>query len=132
MLFEDALDVQMDFDSPPQFGSYLGSKAIQVMDHTVCPVWASFNCMHFYRHESCGQCTPCREGSSWMYKILERLENGLGTMEDIDLLTDILQQDFGSLNLCAGGFLNGVGGQFDQAFSRRICETYRAGLLPVR
>ncbi|MBN1516819.1 NADH-quinone oxidoreductase subunit NuoF [Candidatus Sumerlaeota bacterium] len=102
LFFEDALDVMMDFDSPPSKGSFLGSKAIQVMDETVCPVWVCLNTMHFYRHESCGQCTPCREGSSWMYKILTRLERGTGTMEDIDMLEEICDKISGR-SICALG-----------------------------
>jgi NADH-quinone oxidoreductase subunit F len=102
MFFEDALDVTMDFDDPPNYGSYLGSKATIVMDHTVCMVWASLNTAHFYRHESCGQCTPCREGSTWMYKILDRIEHGQGLPEDINLLLDICDKIFGR-SICALG-----------------------------
>jgi NADH-quinone oxidoreductase subunit F len=85
----DQIDVPMSHEGVAAAGSMLGSSAVMVMDHTVCPVWAVANLSHFYHHESCGQCTPCREGSSWMHKILRRLEKGGGTMEDLQTLRDI-------------------------------------------
>ncbi|MDK2970399.1 MAG: NADH-quinone oxidoreductase subunit [Candidatus Sumerlaeota bacterium] len=85
----DQIDVPMSHEGVAAAGSMLGSSAVMVMDHTVCPVWAVANLSHFYHHESCGQCTPCREGSAWMHKILRRLEKGGGTMEDLQTLRDI-------------------------------------------
>jgi len=107
MLFEDALDVPMDYEGPPKYGSVLGSTAIIVMDETVCLVWATLNLMHFYNHESCGQCTPCREGTGWMYKILKRLEAGEGREEDIDLLTSICDNISGRSICALGDFATG-------------------------
>jgi len=72
-----------------QTGTMLGSGGFIVMDHTTCIVKNLLTFARFYRHESCGQCSPCREGTSWMEKILTRIENGQGTMKDIDLLVDI-------------------------------------------
>ncbi len=72
-----------------QTGTMLGSGGFIVMDHTTCIVKNLLTFTRFYRHESCGQCSPCREGTSWMEKILIRIENGQGTMKDIDLLIDI-------------------------------------------
>ena len=72
-----------------QTGTMLGSGGFIVMDHTTCIVKNLLTFARFYRHESCGQCSPCREGTSWMEKILMRIENGQGTMKDIDLLVDI-------------------------------------------
>jgi len=72
-----------------QTGTMLGSGGFMVMDHTTCIVKNLLTFARFYRHESCGQCSPCREGTSWMEKILIRIENGQGTMKDIDLLVDI-------------------------------------------
>ena len=72
-----------------QTGTMLGSGGFIVMDHTTCIVKNLLTFARFYRHESCGQCSPCREGPSWMEKILTRIENGQGTMKDIDLLVDI-------------------------------------------
>ena len=72
-----------------QTGTMLGSGGFIVMDHTTCIVKNLLTFSRFYRHESCGQCSPCREGTSWMEKILTRIENGQGTIKDIDLLVDI-------------------------------------------
>ena len=72
-----------------QTGTMLGSGGFIVMDHTACIVKNLLTFARFYRHESCGQCSPCREGPSWMEKILMRIEGGQGTMKDIDLLVDI-------------------------------------------
>lgn len=72
-----------------QTGTMLGSGGFIVMDHTTCIVKNLLTFTRFYHHESCGQCSPCREGTGWMKKILERIENGQGTMADIDLLGDI-------------------------------------------
>ncbi|MBX3730869.1 MAG: NADH-quinone oxidoreductase subunit NuoF [Candidatus Sumerlaeia bacterium] len=83
------IDIPMSHEGVAAAGSMLGSSAVMVMDHTVCPVWAVANLSHFYHHESCGQCTPCREGSAWMHKILRRIEQGGGRMEDLDTLRDI-------------------------------------------
>ena len=102
MIFEDELDMIMDFDTPKTYGTYLGSTGIIVMDETVCMVWAALNLMHFYWDESCGQCTPCREGTGWMHKILHRLEDGHGLPGDVDLLFDITQNITGR-SICALG-----------------------------
>jgi NADH-quinone oxidoreductase subunit F len=88
-LLPHQIDVEMSHEGVAKGGSMLGSSAVMVMDHTVCPVWAVTNLSHFYRHESCGQCTPCREGSAWMHKILQRIEAGGGTMKDLETLRSI-------------------------------------------
>lgn len=72
-----------------QTGTMLGSGGFIVMDHTACIVRHTWTLARFYHHESCGQCSPCREGTGWMEKVLYRLEHGLGTSKDIDLLVDI-------------------------------------------
>ena len=77
------LDVKLDFESVAQAGSMLGSGGVTVMDETVCMVWAAYNLMGFFHHESCGKCTPCREGSSWLHHILHRIEHGEGRDEDL-------------------------------------------------
>jgi NADH-quinone oxidoreductase subunit F len=82
-------DVRMDFDSLMEAGSMLGSAGVMVMDSGTCMVQVLLNLARFYAHESCGQCTPCREGTGWFVKILERLERGEGTEADVDLLSDI-------------------------------------------
>ena len=70
ILLPDQLDIPASFDGVVKAGSMLGSAGIIVMDETTCMVWAAMNLMHFYKHESCGKCTPCREGGDWLYKIL--------------------------------------------------------------
>jgi len=65
----DQLDTQASFDAIQKAGSLLGSAAIVVLDDTTCMVWLAENLLHFYRHESCGKCTPCREGTDWLHKI---------------------------------------------------------------
>jgi NADH-quinone oxidoreductase subunit F len=102
MLFEDELDVVMDYEGPRQYGTFLGSTAIIVMDETVCMVWAALNLMHFYWDESCGQCTPCREGTNWMHKILKRMEAGQGRQGEVELLEDICRKIAGR-SICALG-----------------------------
>src|SRR5262245_42177001 len=82
-------DVLMDFDSLAAAGTMLGSAGGFVMDSSTCIVWALHNVARFYAHESCGQCTPCREGTGWLVKILERLERGDGRPEDVDRLAGI-------------------------------------------
>jgi NADH-quinone oxidoreductase subunit F len=83
------LDVGMDFESLQKAGSLLGSAGVIVMDDTTCMVAAALNLLHFYWHESCGKCTPCREGTGWFVKALHRIEAGHGRPEDIDLLLDV-------------------------------------------
>ena len=90
VLRADEIDsVNLDFESCAAAGTMLGSAGVIVMDDSVCMVDAGLNLAKFYAHESCGQCTPCREGCWWMAGILKRLEEGNGRVEDCDLLLDI-------------------------------------------
>jgi NADH-quinone oxidoreductase subunit F len=102
ILLDHQLDVPASFDDVQKAGSMLGSAGIIVMDDTTCMVWAAKNLLHFYKHESCGKCTPCREGGDWLFKILTRIENGEGEMRDIDLLTSVGNNIVGK-TLCAFG-----------------------------
>jgi NADH-quinone oxidoreductase subunit F len=102
ILLPDQLDIPASFDDVAKAGSMLGSAGIIVMDETTCMVWAAKNLLHFYKHESCGKCTPCREGGDWLLKILTRLENGEGEMRDIDLLVSVGNNIAGK-TLCAFG-----------------------------
>ena len=102
LLMPDQLDTQASFDGIQQAGSLLGSAAIVVLDDTTCMVWLAENLLHFYRHESCGKCTPCREGTDWLYNILRRIERGEGQMRDLDLLSSISGNVAGK-TLCAFG-----------------------------
>jgi NADH-quinone oxidoreductase subunit F len=86
---EEAMSVNMDFDSLAAAGSMFGSAAVIVMDETVDMVRVAYNLIRFYHHESCGQCTPCREGCGWLEKILERFDQGRGREGDLELILDI-------------------------------------------
>ncbi len=81
--------VRMDYESMQAAGSMLGSGGVIVMDDSTCMVKAAWNVARFYAHESCGQCTPCREGCHWMEKIFERIESGEGEKGDLDLVLNI-------------------------------------------
>ena len=100
----------MDYDSIAKAGSMLGSGAVIVMDEDVCMVKALERLAYFYFEESCGQCTPCREGTGWLYRIIHRIANGKGRMEDLALLDSI------------GGNMMG----------RTICALADAAVLPVK
>jgi NADH-quinone oxidoreductase subunit F len=97
-----SLDVQASFDGLVKAGSMLGSAAIIVMDETTDMVWVAENLIHFYRHESCGKCTPCREGADWMHKILVKILRGEGAPKDIDLLLSVAS-NIGGKTLCPFG-----------------------------
>ncbi|MCJ7507366.1 MAG: SLBB domain-containing protein, partial [candidate division Zixibacteria bacterium] len=83
------VDVKLDYESLCERGSQLGSGAVIVMDETACIVKAAHCASKFFKHESCGKCSPCREGTYWIEAIMNRIENGQGRDEDIDLLLDI-------------------------------------------
>jgi NADH-quinone oxidoreductase subunit F len=102
MLTGEHLDTPMDFEGITAAGSLLGTAAVIVMSEDVCIVNACLNFTEFYAHESCGKCTPCREGTDWMRKILLRLETGQGREEDMDTLKDICDSIFGR-SFCALG-----------------------------
>ena len=86
---EEAMKVNLDYESLMEAGTMLGSGGMIVMDDSVDMVWALKNLAHFYAHESCGQCTPCREGTGWISKILDRVYREGGKQEDLDLLNEI-------------------------------------------
>jgi NADH-quinone oxidoreductase subunit F len=102
ILLDQHLDTPASFDHIQKAGSLLGSAGLIVMDDTVCMVWLAMNLLHFYRHESCGKCTPCREGGDWLYKLLQRVEQGEGQTKDIDLLFGVASNIVGK-TLCAFG-----------------------------
>ncbi|SFN18132.1 NADH-quinone oxidoreductase subunit F [Formivibrio citricus] len=105
-----AMNLTMDFDAIAKAGSMLGSGAVIVMDETVCMVKALERLSYFYFEESCGQCTPCREGTGWLYRIVHRIEHGEGRPEDLELLASI----------------------GDNIAGRTICALGDAAVLPVR
>ncbi len=102
MLTDQHLDVKLDFESVQAAGSMLGSASVIVLDEDTCIVAATQKMTHFFRHESCGKCTPCREGTYWLDKVLERLDAGEGSTTDIDLLTNVANQMVGR-TLCPLG-----------------------------
>ena len=83
---EEVMEVNMDYDSLSKAGSALGSGGVMVMDDTTCMVKVLLRISRFYYAESCGQCTPCREGTGWMWRVIDRIEHGKGRPEDLDLL----------------------------------------------
>ena len=96
------MDCTMDYDSISKAGSMLGSGAVIVMDETRCMVKSLLRLSYFYFEESCGQCTPCREGTGWLYRMVHRIEHGKGRPEDLDLLDDVAGSIMGR-TICALG-----------------------------
>jgi NADH-quinone oxidoreductase subunit F len=97
---EEIEDCPLDFDGLIAKKSMLGSAAIIVMNEDTCIVDAARNLAKFFAHESCGQCTPCREGTPWLHRILTRIESGEGRLEDIDLLERVANQMANGITLC--------------------------------
>jgi len=89
ILLPDKLDTPLDFESVAEAGSMLGSGGVIVMHQDTDMVWVARILAHFYMHESCGECTPCRQGTKWIYDMLTRITSGEGKMDDIDILLDI-------------------------------------------
>lgn len=96
------MDCTMDYDSIAKAGSMLGSGAVIVMDDSRCMVKSLQRLSYFYMHESCGQCTPCREGTGWLWRVVHRIENGQGRASDMDLL-DNVAGDIQGRTICALG-----------------------------
>jgi NADH-quinone oxidoreductase subunit F len=88
ILTDEHLDVPLDYEAVGAAGSMLGTKALQIFDETTCVVRAVLRWTEFYKHESCGKCTPCREGTWWLVQVLQRLEKGQGSEDDLELLLD--------------------------------------------
>jgi NADH-quinone oxidoreductase subunit F len=88
ILTAEHLDVPLDFEAVAGAGSMLGTRALQIFDDTTCVVRAVLRWTEFYKHESCGKCTPCREGTYWLVQVLTKLENGTGQEEDLEVLLD--------------------------------------------
>jgi NADH-quinone oxidoreductase subunit F len=102
ILMPDQIDIPASFDDIQRAGSLLGSAAIIALDDTTDMVWLAENLLHFYQHESCGKCTPCREGTDWLYRLLHRMIGGKSTEKDIALLESVANQINGK-TLCAFG-----------------------------
>jgi NADH-quinone oxidoreductase subunit F len=99
---ETMMGLTMDYDAIAKAGSMLGSGAVIVIDETRCMVKSLMRLSYFYFEESCGQCTPCREGTGWLYRMVNRIENGTGTREDLDVLNDVADNIAGR-TICALG-----------------------------
>jgi len=126
---EQIMDAPMDFDGLKALGSGLGTAAVIVMDKSTDIVRAISRISYFYKHESCGQCTPCREGTGWMWRMMEKLREGDADVEDIDKLIDVTKQVEGH-TICALGDaaawpIQGLVRHFRPELERRIAE--RAG-----
>jgi NADH-quinone oxidoreductase subunit F len=126
---EIMMNCTMDFDSIAKAGSMLGSGAVIVMDETTCMVRALERLSYFYFEESCGQCTPCREGTGWMYRVIHRIEHGLGRAEDLELLNSVAGK-IGGHTICALGdaaampvqsFLKHFGDEFAYHVEHKRC-----------
>ena len=117
---DEAMDVKMDFEDLVAKKSMLGSAGVIVMDETVDMIQACLNIARFYAHESCGQCTPCREGTVWLVKILQRLVAGEGKDTDIDMLLEITDNIGGLIDFSKG------------SFAKTICPFGEAVAWPVR
>ena len=102
ILTPDQIDTPMDYDSIQAAGSFFGSAAIMVVDDRCCMVQLALRAAQFYMHESCGKCTPCREGTRWLVQLLTRIESGEATEADVELLDDVCDRMLGR-SLCALG-----------------------------
>ena len=123
-VFEEHLDWPYDYESLAKAGSMVGSGAVVVFDDTTDFVKAAYNLARFFAHESCGQCTPCREGGDWIARVLNRLVNSRGVPGDIQMLFRVSSGITG-LNLCPLGdsiepFLKSVMVRFPEQFKSRI------------
>jgi len=95
LLSPDQIDTPMDFERVAEAGSMLGSGAIIVIDERACMVWVAMKLINFYQHESCGKCTPCREGTAWLKQLINRIERGEGLEGDIELILDACKNIMG-------------------------------------
>ena len=102
LLTEEHLDIPLDYEGVAGAGSMLGTRALQIFDETVSVVRAVSRWIDFYKHESCGKCTPCREGTFWLQQIMHRLEEGKGTSQDLQTLSDVAGNIVGR-SFCALG-----------------------------
>ncbi len=102
VITEEALDAPLTYEGLNEYDSVMGSASVIVMDETVDMVWAAKKMIHFFKHESCGKCTPCREGTFWMERVLDRMYDGHGNQKDLQTLEGVAKQIKGK-TLCALG-----------------------------
>ena len=127
VLTEEHLDLPYDFEHMAQAGSMLGSGAIIVVDDSVPIVSVALRLAEFYRHESCGKCVPCREGTNWTVKMLERIDRGEATPMDLDVMADVQEQHHRQLPVRAGRLDGDAGWQHDQPLQAGVRGAYRGG-----
>ena len=130
------IDAPMDFDGLKELGSGLGTAAVIVMDKSTDIVRAISRLSYFYKHESCGQCTPCREGTGWMWRVMERLRTGDADLSEIDTLHQVTKQIEGH-TICALGDaaawpIQGLIKHFRPEIERRIIERQGGDLSPMQ
>jgi NADH-quinone oxidoreductase subunit F len=129
---DDKLDTKLDYDSvAQQAGSQLGSASLIVLDESICIVRAAARMLEFFRHESCGKCTPCREGTAWLHKILLRLEQGQGSEADLDLLMSLSGEISGKVLCALGNFATSPVTATIRQFREEYLEHFRLGRCPV-
>ncbi len=127
VLTEEHLDVPYDFESMAQAGSMLGSGSIIVVDETVPIVEVALRLAEFYRHESCGKCVPCREGTNWTVKMLERIDSGEATPMDLDVMASVQANIIGNCLCVLGDSMAMPVGSMISAFPRRVRAAHGAG-----
>ncbi|WP_027389540.1 NADH-quinone oxidoreductase subunit NuoF [Chrysiogenes arsenatis] len=120
----------LDYESIVEHGSMLGSGGIVVLDETVCMVKSLKNLLYFYHHESCGQCTPCREGTGWIYKIVSNIEAGKGKMSDLDLLLELADNMEGKTVCVLSGAAAMPTRSYIQKFRHEFEEHIKLGKCP--
>ena len=131
MLMPDQLDTELDFESIAAAGSMAGSGAVMVIDDRACMVQLALRVAEFYKHESCGKCTPCREGTRWGVEIIRRIEMGEARQGELDLLLNVCDRILGKC-LCPLGDAHGdAGGELRHPLPRGVPAPYRRGRLPV-
>jgi NADH-quinone oxidoreductase subunit F len=130
-LFTDQhLDVPLDYESVAKAGSMLGTRSVQLFDETTCVVRVVLRWIEFYQHESCGKCTPCREGSWWVVQLLDRLEHGQGSEADLDKLLDICDNITGRAFCALGDSIQAPVGSSITYFRDEYLEHLRHGGCP--
>jgi NADH-quinone oxidoreductase subunit F len=130
LLTAEHLDVPLDYEGVAGAGSMLGTKALQIFDDTTCVVRAVLRWTEFYKHESCGKCTPCREGTWWLVQILHRLEEGQGDEADLEKLLDLCDNILGrSFCALADGAVSPITSSL-QYFRDEYVEHFSAGGCP--
>jgi NADH-quinone oxidoreductase subunit F len=133
-------DCTMDYDSIAKAGSMLGSGAVIVMDDSRCMVDSLLRLSYFYQHESCGQCTPCREGTGWLWRLVQRIEHGQGREDDLKLL-DSVADNIKGRTICAlgdaaampvQGMLKHFRAEFEHHIRHKRCLVGPGAAVPVR